>query len=272
MISCTTRCRGIYFITFFFTFIAVQISIHQCADAINLQLSHKRSGSKKQFKSSSESKYGGGPFKSKKDGKVGKDKRFEVNNDNKKVNINVQTEPIKPEQFPKRAPPPSNAVEKIPTKSDEISGCCTICVTKIYEGIALLQLPYDVEQATLHNFHKEYSKHLTTRKRNAKNYHSSIPTTPTFLQTLEIQQNQLNKGGKKSKGGKKKGARKKGSTKTSKTSKGGKSNKSTSSNPGKLAPQLPSTGLDKGDVLQNLESKASEVAGRTAVKLQPKSS
>ena len=108
MVSCTTRCRGIYFITIFFTLIAVHILIQHCADATDLQLSHKRSGSKKQSKTSykqsksSESKYGGGPFKSKKDGKVGKDKRFEVNKNKKKVNINVQTEPIKPEQFPKR--------------------------------------------------------------------------------------------------------------------------------------------------------------------------
>ena len=34
--------------------------------------------------------------------------------------------------------------------------CCTICTRKFYHGLALLQLPEDLERKTLQNFHKKY--------------------------------------------------------------------------------------------------------------------
>ena len=66
---------------------------------------NKKGGGKKQSKSSKKQsknsgKYGGGPFTSKKDGKVGKEKRFEVSADEKQVKINVQTDPVTPEKLP----------------------------------------------------------------------------------------------------------------------------------------------------------------------------
>jgi hypothetical protein len=245
---------------------------------------NKKGGGKKQSKSSKKQsknsgKYGGGPFTSKKDGKVGKEKRFEVSADEKQVKINVQTDPVTPEKLPKRVPPPNNVIEHVPKTADEFTGCCTICVTKVYEGIALLQLPNEIEQETLRNFHREYSNHLTSYKHIEKKQ-----SKPIFLQ-METEKNHLNKGGKKSKKGKKQkknGKKKKakgGKGGTKSKSKGGKGGtKSTSKKSGKggnkiptrgipsnklapkLAPKLPATGLDKGDVLQDLESKAGSVA------------
>ena len=68
---------------------------HALSKAGSSSKSSKKRSKSSHRKKKADYKAGAGPFRSKKEGKVGKDKRFEVDEAKKKVEIKVKTSPVR---------------------------------------------------------------------------------------------------------------------------------------------------------------------------------
>lgn len=91
-----------------------------------------------------------------------------------------------------RDPGPSTMPEAptipIPPGKGEYPSCCTICTRRFYHDLALLQLPEDVEKATLSNFHGAYDVHAaqpakgSNSKQEAFRFRSAPPSKKRYEQ------------------------------------------------------------------------------------------